>query len=189
MIMKTGLPLSTIAYNEDVLCRTLIKLNNCGVVSFFVYILHHGEGDSISEGKEHIHCYVEFYDKVDPFAFRDLFRDSHGDNTTLIWRRSVFVDWYYYNLHDEDYLASKGLTRQWHYDKSCMIPSSSAEFDRMIVENPLPVSTRLRTALLNGVSEKEMFKQGLINPVNVSGVCTLNSILNNKLDERWRKKK
>ena len=188
MSLKTGLPLSTIAYNEDVLCKNLVRLNNDGIVSFFVYIVHQPEGDSIAECKEHIHCYVEFYDKVDPFLFRDKFRDAWGNNTTLLWRRSQFVDWYYYNLHDEDYLARKGLIRQWHYDRSCMITLEEAELDRMIIDNPLPTSTRLRTALLNGVSEKEMFKQGLINPVNVAGVCTLSSILNNKIDERWRKK-
>ena len=179
--MKTKLPLATIAYDEDVLCKTLVDQYNKGIVSFFVYIKHYGEGDGSSEMKDHFHVYVEFNSGIDPMEFRYLFRNRVNNVTCLNFRRSQFVDWFYYCLHDPDYLASKGLKRQFIYERSGMVTIDDRELDRLISENPLPNQTRLRSALLNGVSEKEMFMQGLLNPVNVNGVTALSTILNPKL--------
>lgn len=178
--MATKQPLSTIAYDEVVLAKVLIQQLNIGVVSFFAYIRHYGEGEGLSENKEHIHVYVDFNKQVDPLEFKYLFSNEFGNNTTLNWRRSVFSDWYPYVLHDEDYLASKGLTRIWHYSKDAMVASDDLELDRMIVENPMPNMSRIRSAILNGVSEKEMFLQGLLTPQNVNGVSALSSIINPK---------
>lgn len=191
--MATKQPLSTIAYDEVVLAKVLIQQLNIGVVSFFAYIRHYGEGDGLSENKEHIHVYVDFNKQVDPMEFKYLFANEFGNNTTLNWRRSVFADWFPYVLHDEDYLASKGLTRVWHYTKDAMVPSDPLELDRMIVENPMPNLSRIRSAILNGVSEKEMFLQGLLTPQNVNGVSALSTIINpKKKDDQpilsWSKK-
>lgn len=185
--MGTKKPLSTIAYDEIILNRGLSKLMEDGIVSFYAYIRHHGEGEGLSEGKEHIHVYVDFYKMVDALELKTQFINEFGNATCLVWRRSNFADWYPYVLHDEDYLQAKGLHREWHYSPEAVVASDPAELDRMICENPMPNCCRLRSAILNGCSEKEMFISGLLTPQNVNGVMALNTILNPKIngDELW----
>ena len=178
--MKTKLPLSTIAYNEHILCDVLVTLYNKGDISFFAYIMHYGEGVGDSECKDHYHVYIEPNKGLDPFEFKYRFRDDEGRNTCLNWRKSDFANWYWYVLHDPDYLSSKGLSREFAYDKVNVQCSDPLELDRLLTENPLPNVTRLRNALLSGVSEKEMFMQGLLNTQNVSGVQSILTILNPK---------
>ena len=176
--MKTKLPLSTIAYNEDILCKVLVKLYGQGVISFFCYIKHYGEGTGDSEKKDHYHVYIEPNKGIDPFDFKSYFKDADGFNTCLNWRKSDFSNWYYYCLHDPDYLSSKGLSREFAYDKRDMQCSDDLELDRLLTDHPLPNQTRLRNAILNGVSEKDMYMLGLLNPQNVYGVQGILSILN-----------
>lgn len=189
--MKTKLPLSTIAYDEDTLCRVLIDQFNKGVISFFAYIRHYGESKlGLSEGKDHFHVYVEFNNAVDPLKFKGLFVNEFGNSTCLNWRASKFADWYYYVLHDPLYLQSKGLVREYEYEKEGIQCLDPLELDRLIVENPRPFSNRVREALDNGLTELEMFRLGLLNSSNVAGVQALQWIVNpeKKMEELQKNK-
>lgn len=182
--MGTSKPLSTIAYNEDVLCRGLLKLQNRGVISFWSYIMHYGEGEATHENKDHYHVYIELYKNVDPFSLRSEFLDKDGNYTTLIWRKSNFADWYWYNLHNEEYLSSKGLKRVYAYSHENFNASENDVFAQLVADNPLPNSSRVRSAILSGMSDREMFLTGLINTQNVGGVTSIKSILNPKINDK-----
>lgn len=182
--MNTKKPLSTIAYNEEVLKDRLSYLLAHGLIGFWSYIRHEGESTSgESERKEHFHVRIEPNDGLDPVDLKNLFNDRDGLPTCLNWRPSAFADWYYYVLHDPVYLESKGLTRQFVYDPENMFSSDSLELDRLISENPCPASTRLRSAILGKMSLREMYLRGLITPQNANGVRLITEAVNSHESE------
>ena len=97
--MKTGVPISTIAYDEEYLINCLLTLEEEGTVSFWAYINHMGEGSGASENKDHQHVYVELDDKVKLLDFKNNFRRSDGTPITINWRKSDFQNWVWYVLH------------------------------------------------------------------------------------------
>lgn len=177
--MNTKKPLSTIAYNEEVLKDRLTYLLAHGLIGFWSYIRHYGEDTSgESERKDHFHVRIEPNDGLDPVELKTLFNDRDGLPTCLNWRTSVFPEWYYYVLHDPEYLASKGLTRQFVYDPADMQSSDTLELDRLVTENPCPASTRLRSAILGKMPLREMYLRGLITPQNANGVRLISEAVN-----------
>lgn len=182
--MASKKPIATIAYNEIVLVDELIKKLNNHEIKFFAYIKHHGEGTRESEGKEHFHVYVEPNKPVDVMDFRESFDTPEGLHTTLTWRDSKLVDWFWYVLHDENYLRSKGLKRQYHYSFSDMTASEPEELERLLNESEVPESVRLRNALQEGQSIAEMYDNGIVRPGNALGVKAIfESILRKKISE------
>lgn len=180
--MKTKKPLSTIAYDEEVLKDRLAYLLGHGLIGFWSYIRHNGESTSgESERKDHFHVRIEPNDALDPVELKTLFNASDGSPTCLNWRPSVFSDWYYYVLHDPDYLEAKGLSRMFVYDPEDMQTSDSLELDRLVSENPCPLSTRLRSAILGKMPLREMYLRGLITPQNANGVRLISEAVNPEL--------
>lgn len=182
--MASKKPLATIAYDENVLVNVLLKLLNDHTIRFFAYIRHHGEGAGDSEGKEHFHVYVEPNKLVDTMEFRENFDTDEGLHTTLLWRDSKLTDWFWYVLHDENYLTSKGLKRQYHYSLSDITASEPEELERILNESEVPECVRLRNALQQRMDFTTMYENGIIRPGNALGIKAIyESILLKQIKE------
>ena len=126
-VVRTYKPLSTVSYNtRPFLACVLSHLIDQGVISFWAFIPHHGEG----KRKAHTHVYVEPCSTVDTdsLSFRKLFDEIDPQNDKPLscepWRKSKFDDWVLYGQHDSAYLASKGLHKE-HCDYALSCFSSS----------------------------------------------------------------
>lgn len=174
--MKTIRPLASIAYDENVLCSKLVNIYP-DYISFFAYIKHKGEGDGLSEKKDHIHVYIEPSSKINPVELKEYFYSDDGRPTTLNWRFSQFQGWFYYVLHDLDYLSSKGISRQFHYSLADIVCSDPLELDALIQDCGVPECSRLRQALMNDDSLKSMYMSGLLKPSNANGIRIISECL------------
>lgn len=175
--MKTGVPISTIAYDVEYLLNCLFTLEDEGTVSFWAYIIHKGEGSGASENKDHQHVYVELDEKVKLLDFKNYFRRSDGTPITINWRKSDFQNWVWYVLHDVNYLESKGIYREYHYTFDDFVVSSEAEFDRLLNETEVPEPCRVRKAILEGHSLRDMYVEGLLKPSNAVGLKIITECL------------
>ena len=181
--MKTGIPISTIAYDEYRLAECLTNLEDIGVISFWAYICHHGEGAGLSENKDHQHVYVELDEKVKLLEFKDYFRRSDGTGVTINWRKSDFQNWYWYVLHDVAYLESKGIYREYHYSPEDFIVSDPREFDRLFNETEVPEPCRVRKAIMAGHSLRDMYLEGLLKPSNAVGLKIISECLKGEFED------
>lgn len=57
---------------------------------------------------------------------------------------SKFVDWYWYGLHDKAYLASKNMSRKYHYEGYQMITSDTEYLAEKVRTNPNPKAELLK---------------------------------------------
>lgn len=118
--MRTCKCVSTISYNtEQFLWDNLYKLVQNHVISDFMYIHHFREED---ERKEHFHVWLKPNTLIDTMDIQQMFEEydpNHPDKPLkcIDFRKSETDDWILYSIHDQDYLLSKGETRQYHYNK------------------------------------------------------------------------
>ena len=82
---KSKKPISTIAYDEQVLKDTLQAKLEKDELQFYAYIKHNGEGDGLSECKDHFHVFVLPNTGIDAMVFKRSFHDKDGRNTTINW--------------------------------------------------------------------------------------------------------
>ena len=177
--MITRSNISTISYNSDDFLifklNDMIK-NHC--IEFWAFINHIPEED---ERKPHKHLFIIPSGTVDTFALSDILEEIDFTNPampplcTIFWKHSKFVDWYLYALHDIDYLASKGESRKYHYDKSEFIVSESDYFNELIHSCDFSQYTKhkkLREAVQSDVSFRDLFANGFI-PVQQIGQYSL----------------
>lgn len=177
--MITRSNISTISYNTDdfliLKLNDMIK-NHC--IEFWAFINHIPEED---EKKSHKHLFIIPSGTVDTFALSDILEEIDFTNPampllgTIFWKHSKFVDWYLYALHDIDYLASKGESRKYHYDKSEFIVSESDYFNELIHSCDFSQYTKhkkLREAVQSDVSFRDLFANGFI-PVQQIGQYSL----------------
>ena len=181
--MKTGIPISTIAYGQDDLELALVRLEDLQVISFWAYIPHKGEGSGLSENKDHQHVYVELDEKVKLLDFKDYFRRSDGTGITINWRKSDFQNWYWYVLHDPAYLESKGIYREFHYSPEDFITSDFRELDRLFNETEVPEPCRVRKAIMSGHSLRDMYLEGLLKPSNAVGLKIITECLKGEFED------
>lgn len=182
--MKTKKPLASICYDEDILKDRLGYLIEKGLIGFWCYIKHYGEQTSgDSERKDHFHVYIEPNDGLDPVEIKEFFKSNDGLPTSLNWRNSKFVDWYYYSIHDVDYLESKGLKKEFVYERKNMVTSDTFELDRLITENDVPVPTKVRNAILSGMSLRDMYLRGLVTPQNANGLRIIHKAMNQESED------
>lgn len=175
--MKTIRPLATIAYDEEILNEIFEYYPD--QFAFWAYIKHKGEGEGLSEKKDHFHVFVQMADKTNPVKLKALFESHDGRPTTLNWRFSAFQPWFYYVIHDLDYLSSKGITRVYHYTLQDIVCSDRLELDAYLQECGVPECSRLRQSLLNDVSLKEMYLNGLLKPSNANGIKIISEMIRN----------
>lgn len=116
--MKTSKPISTISYNTEEFLRKKIEYwKDHGFIEYGMWIKHEPEQD---EKKSHYHVFLRPAKLIQTM---DLENDSIEIDPNNIdkplkmvgFRNSKEDDWVEYAIHDEEYLQSKGLTREKHY--------------------------------------------------------------------------
>lgn len=119
--MKTSKPISTISYNtKDFLEEKLNEWRKNGIIEFAMWIRHEPEeGDK----KAHFHVYIKPARLLQTLDLEEMSQEIDPQNLDkplkmISFRSSVESDWVLYSIHDKQYLAEKGLTRQNHYDIS-----------------------------------------------------------------------
>lgn len=109
--------ISTISYNTPEFLRVKLEdLRKAKIISEWYFIEHQPEAD---EKKVHIHMLVvpskqlSTDDLAENFIQPDL---PNPPRKTLWWEITKdWSDWYLYSIHDPEYLASKGQSREWVY--------------------------------------------------------------------------
>lgn len=132
--MNTRKEISTISYNTESFLRDrLEQLLQDHKISDFMYIKHHHEDDEL---KDHIHLWLKPNTQLDTMSIQDFMREFDPDNPTrplkcIDFRSSQSDDWILYNLHDPEYLASKGESRRYQYFKEdiCVSDQDTFEFN------------------------------------------------------------
>lgn len=163
--MRTSKAFSTISYNSDkFLSSRLNELVTSGHISFWCAIRHKPECD---EKKSHLHVYIVPSAMVQTDDLKTFLSEPDPTNLALpltcISARStkLFDDWYLYVLHDKRYLASKGLSRQYHYKRNQLFTSDTNELDFLINEVDMCKYTVYQT-LLDFKQEGKTFEQLLL---------------------------
>lgn len=137
--MRTSKPISTISYNTiDFLVDTLQRLKYMRIISYYEFIVHLPDKD---DKKQHIHLYIEPNKVLDTETFSNYFIESVSDNDKPLkcihWQNSKFGDWYWYSLHDKDYLKAKMLERNCFYNDKDIFSSDRDTHNYKVSENPL----------------------------------------------------
>ena len=179
--MKTSKSISTISYNTIPYLEFI--LNNMvdnGVIDFYAYIFHQAEEN---EKKNHIHLYIEPSNRIDTFTLKKQFEeiDVIGGNDkplgVMPFNSSNFKDWYLYSIHDLDYLRSKGLSREYMYNKENVVVSDELYFAEKIntIDYNYGVTGKIIEAVNSGVGFNSLIVSGV---VKVSNVCQAERIYN-----------
>lgn len=177
--MITRSNVSTISYNtDDFLIYKLNELIKNQSIEFWAFINHIPEED---ETKAHKHLFLIPSGTINTFDLTDFLRELDIENPmlpplgTIFWKHSKFVDWYLYALHDIDYLASKGESRKYHYNKFEFYVSESDYFNELIHScdfSQYNKHKKLRDAVQSDVSFRDLFANGFI-PVQQIGQYSL----------------
>ncbi len=168
--MKTTKPISTISYNtRDFLTFTLDGLVGAHKIAFYAFIRHLAEGD---EKKDHYHLYIEPNGKIDTMDLQDMLKEidpAQPDKPLkcVDWRSSKWEDWYFYGIHDPDYLKTKFETRKMQYSDDEII---TGDLDELYVRierarhSDIIKLSKINKYLEMGVSVNQMAFQGMILP-------------------------
>lgn len=166
--MKTSKPFATISYNTpDFLYAKLIDQVNRGNLSWFAFVKHYAEED---EKKDHLHVFFIPDGQIDTKSLGDLLREfdpTHPDKplSVLPFQSSKFPDWYLYASHNTEYLATKGQSRKYHYQKSDFKTSNEdylTELEHLIDRSKINNITVVREAVENKVPFCSLVKEGRI---------------------------
>lgn len=166
--MKTTKPTSTISYNTpDYLKLKLESLRKARILEFWAFIEHEPEED---EKRKHIHLLIFPAKLIQTEDVRDELAEydpTHPDKPLGCqpFRSSVFADWYLYSKHDPDYLASKGMSRKYHYKREHFRTSDDDYFDELIKDidrtNATPYG-KLKEAIVQGLTFEDMVALGQV---------------------------
>lgn len=167
-------PISTISYNSELfLKQTLDALITLKTISYYEFIVHLPDKD---DKKQHIHLYIVPNRALDLAVFGDTFIEKDPNNDKPLrcmpFRKSNnYGDWYWYGIHDKDYLRAKQLERNMFYTDADIV-TSDADFHRTLVcENPLinyahmsdiAIRDFICSAVYNGQSLESCLSSGLI---------------------------
>lgn len=171
--MATSKPISSISYNTDsFLIDRLTALSKSEVISFWSFIHHKAEkGLDEVPGKDHIHLFVMPNKLVDLMKFQKEFTEidpAHLDKPfrCMPFRTSKPSDWILYALHNIDYLALKGMDKEFHYLPEEIICSDPdflstllAEAFQGLVSQPV---VSIRNAVANGLTFDSLVYSGRI---------------------------
>lgn len=178
---KTTKPVSSISYNSpDFLRQTLDTLIICKVISYYEFIEHFPDTD---DKKKHFHLYIVPNKSLDLASFGDYFIEKDPTNEKPLkcmpFRTSKYGDWYWYSIHDKDYLKAKQLTKNCFYSDKDIV-SSDIDFHKVLVsENPLINFAHMSDDMLrnyicecvyNGISLQQVLASGLVPLVKTYSV-------------------
>lgn len=193
--MKTSKPYSMISYNTpDFLKEKLQQLVDTRKIAFFAFIQHYAEKD---ETKDHIHLYIEPNGLMQTDTLFDYLSeiDTSKSNIKPLGimpiRHSKFSDWYFYGIHDRDYLMSKLLVRAYHYKKTDITTSNTDYLNELVaLSTPSNLKQKQIVDLLNlGYTAVELARKGVI-PINQLGAYNYmsNSMLYSNNDTETKDK-
>ena len=166
--MKISTPFSTISYNTAAfLTATLQDLIDRRKIDFFAWVEHFPEDD---ETKKHKHVYIVPNGKIDTDQFREMFLEIDLQNPSkplacMPCKKSKWGDWYLYGCHDKAYLASKGQTRRYHYDREDFIVSDQDYFTEeihTIDHTKYNKFGKLKEAVDEGLTFKDLLATGIV---------------------------
>ena len=125
--MKTSKPVCGVTYNTaSFLVARLRDLQEAGRISQAYWVHHDPDTDA---KKEHWHLVVFPTSSVDPWALAEAFTEADAEagkprrflpNPDTQGRCLSLSDWLWYAIHDADYLAAKGMTRNVHYGREAV---------------------------------------------------------------------
>lgn len=187
--MNTIRMLSAISWNtETSLKDTLDDLISRNIITFYYYIYHLAETvDGVDEKKNHFHIFLIPNTRLNTDKLRDEF-DEIDPNNSLPIRISPFrvvgkfADKYLYDLHDKDYLLSKGTFRKYHYKHSDFKCSDEAYFNELVNEidySKFKGLDRFKKAIMTGMSFDMAVVNGLVPPQQFSGYKNIYECLKN----------
>lgn len=153
-------------------------------ISFYAFVYHYREDD---ERKDHIHLFVIPNGQIQTDSLSDVLQELdflHPGNPPLgvmPWTSSKFPDWFLYGSHDTAYLASKGQTRQYHYELSDFVTSSEDYLVELVhtIDRSIYVKTRdFVEKVQSGRSLLEMLQNGEIPAPQFNQWASLYSFIN-----------
>ena len=166
--MKTSKEISFITWSDVLFVRKKSdELLNKGFISYYHFIEHKAEKD---ETKDHIHWFAVPEGQIETkqiIEFFTQFDSAHPDKPIkpADVHKSKFIDSYFYYLHDPDYLAMKGESRQYIYEESDFITSSFDEMHEKYLRSDKSKikgnhALKIKHAIENNVSFVELLKNG-----------------------------
>ncbi len=167
---KVSTPISTISYNSDKflleVLETQLKLKR---ISYFEYITHLPDKD---DKKSHKHLYIIPNKLTDLAVFSDYFLEPVDNNKPLKcmpFRKSKFGDWYWYALHNKEYLKTKLLERNKYYDDKDIVSSDYDFHAQLVQEVPLIEYAKFSDIGLKDYIFQEFSKGSTLQQILVSG--------------------
>lgn len=116
--MRTSKPISTISYNSHDFLRQKIEYwKSIGIIEYAMWIRHEPEED---EKKAHYHVYLRPAMLIQTMHLEEDSCEIDPQNPEkpfkmVSFRISKEDDWLLYSIHDPNYLAEKGLSREFFY--------------------------------------------------------------------------
>lgn len=198
--MKTSKPFACITYNTNKYLDMKLKdfVDN-HLISFYAYINHKGEKEiDISTGevkvdKDHTHLYIVPNRSIDTMDLMSSMLEIDKKHPKLPLKPLAFApskwdDWYLYNLHDEDYLATKFETKEFHYTNSDFHVSDVQEFEYMAFNvfhtSEYTRQRRLIEYMKNGGSMGNLCRRGAISPHQAFSYTMFEKLWNDKAENK-----
>lgn len=186
----TRQPISTVSYNTpEFLDEKLNDLVDRHIISFYAWIFHKGELDEKLHyfDKDHIHLYLVPNKQIDLMDLQDYFKEPVMDNDKplgcISFKTSNWDDFFLYNLHDKQYLASKCLVRQYHYKIEDYVSNDYLDFmdrvQRTYATGTYASNLNLVSYLDNGGTLDKLVRNGGVSPNRAVGMYYFNELLKN----------
>lgn len=145
----------------DLLKSYLKDLITYGKIDFFMMVEHFGENG----GKNHIHVYVESaLKKVDSIVMSYVTYDENGALKTSFSKKSDLSNWYWYVLHNKEFLLKKGLKKEVSYNHEDVYISDDTYFLDNIkdLRYVSPKNEYILNCISSGESPVSLYKRGLV---------------------------
>lgn len=146
----------------DLLKSYLNELIIYGKIDFFMMVEHIGENG----GKNHIHVYVESsLKKVDSIVMSYVSYNENGPLKTSFSKKSDLSNWYWYVLHDKEYLLKKGLNKEIEYNYDDIYISDETYFLENIKDLRYisPKNKYILECISSGESPVSLYKRGVVS--------------------------
>lgn len=140
--MATSKLLSSISYNSEIfLKQTLDMLIYTNEIQYYEFIKHKADTDG---KKDHYHFIMFPNKRLDKNKLRDFFIeksnvDENGNPAKCqpFNETKDYGDWYWYSIHDNDYLKAKQLKRNFSYKDNDVYSSDKDYHFQLVIEHPL----------------------------------------------------
>lgn len=166
--MRTSKPISTISYNSiPFLQSKMDEFVRNHVFSAWFFVKHRAEKD---ERKDHIHVYAVPNKMLDTMALQEALRELDPENPQKTLGCIDFCssnpdDASLYFAHNEEYLAWKGETREFHYGFDEFYYSDADWFEDVVFHalhsSDFAQKSKVIRALRDGMSPADIVMSGI----------------------------